>query len=170
MPASKRDRPPGMLTVKRCYRVLQQSLWRLVPKTSSASSSPGLGSGREASRLSQSHGSRAQCRAEWSGEHRLVSSFSHSIPSRFGCAVELRWAEARNSAARSISVHTMCARSSHTRIPHPRRWHVLERRVLLQRLPLATAASSCSWVEIGGSLLIRLGHMPFVLDTWTHMK
>lgn len=39
-------------------------------------------------------------------EHRLVSSFSHDIPSRFGCAVELRWAEARNSADAPFSVHT----------------------------------------------------------------
>lgn len=53
-----------------------------------------LGSEGGASRLSQStgreHSAPRMVRAvRCKGEHRLVSSFSHSIPSRFGCAVEL---------------------------------------------------------------------------------
>lgn len=79
-----------------------------------------LGSEGGASRLSQStgreHSAPRMVRAvRCKGEHRLVSSFSHSIPSRFGCAVELRWAEARSKwlplpfrAKIHAHLHTYC--------------------------------------------------------------
>lgn len=68
--------------------------------TRSHALSPGLGS--RPGLVSPKGREHSECRASGVGsccaavrlqdEHRLVSSFSHSIPSRFGCAVELRWA------------------------------------------------------------------------------